>query len=74
MNKHIIIISLMGIFLFPTVPLKSQGEHGAKSPIEILQALKHGNQEIIEKQQKTFQTLDEIIKTTEQIKTLGKRG
>ena len=39
-----------------------------------LQAIQTANKALIEKQQKTLQSLDEMKATAEQLKALGKRG
>lgn len=44
-----------------------------QSPLQILQAMKAKNQELIEKQTQTLQKLDEIEKEAEQLKIFGKR-
>ncbi len=74
MNKYLFIIGLGGLLLLPTPHLNSQSKEEPRISVESLQALKRSNRELIEKQQKTLQKLDELSKTSEQIKILGKRG
>jgi hypothetical protein len=55
--------------------LNSQAPQPAtSSPLAALQAIQAANKALIEKQQKTLQTLDEMKAAAEQIKILGKRG
>jgi hypothetical protein len=46
----------------------------AKSPLEILQAMKTQNATLLEKQTATLLKLDEVAKAAQQIKILGKRS
>ncbi len=53
--------------------LHSQAPAAPKSSLQILQAMKAKNQDLIEKQTLTLQKLDEIEKEAEQLKIFGKR-
>jgi hypothetical protein len=58
--------------LFGTVlPLFSQDTD--KERLEVLQVIRAGNIQLIEKQQKTLQVLEELEKTAEQIRVFSKR-
>ena len=52
----------------------SQAPQASGTMLSNLQAIQATNRALIEKQQKTLQTLDELKSTAEQIKTLTKRG
>lgn len=54
--------------------LHSQAPVAAKSPQQILQAVKLKNQELLEKQAVTLQKLDELEKDAEQLKIFAKRS
>ena len=45
----------------------------AKNPAQMLKALKASNADLIEKQKKTLDSLDEMQKTADQIRILAKR-
>ena len=53
--------------------LHAQAPGAPKSPMQILQAMKAKNQEVIEKQTQTLQKLDDLEKDAEQLKIFGKR-
>ena len=72
--KTFLSLTLSATALFAlALNLHSQTPAAAKSPLEILQAMKAKNQELLEKQAQTLQKLDEIEKESGQIKILGKR-
>ena len=54
--------------------LHSQAPAAAKSPLEILQAMKVKNQELLQKQTQTLIQLEVLEKEAEQIKILAKRS
>ena len=54
--------------------LHSQAPAPAKSPLQILQAMKEKNQELLQKQAQTLIQLDTLEKEAEQIKIFGKRS
>lgn len=54
--------------------LHAQAPAAAKSPQQILQAMKLKNQELLEKQAVTLQKLEELEKDAEQLKIFGKRS
>lgn len=54
--------------------LHSQAPAPAKSPLQVLQAMKVKNQELIQKQAQTLIQLDAMQKEADQIKILGKRS
>ncbi len=45
----------------------------AKNPVQTLQAVKASNADLIDKQKKTLDGLDEMQKTADQIKAFAKR-
>lgn len=47
---------------------------GAKSPQELLAALKASNNELLQKQQKTLEKLDELKKEADQLRIMTKRS
>ena len=72
--KTFLSLTLSATALFAlALNLHSQAPAAAKSPLEILQAMKAKNQELLEKQAQTLQKLDEIEKESGQIKILAKR-
>ena len=61
------------LFLLGTPMLNSQWPSTYVAPLESLKAMKAANVELIQKQQKTLEVLDEMQKTSEEIKIRGKR-
>jgi hypothetical protein len=53
--------------------MESQAPH-EQSALELLQALKKGNDELLEKQQKTLEGLDKIEEQARQLKIFVKRA
>lgn len=72
MKKEIALLIAAAFFPGATV-LHSQTQ-APKSPLQMLQAIKTANAALMESQKKTLETLDEMKKTAEQIKTFGKRS
>ncbi len=68
-----IIFTLAGI-LAMGANLHSQAPAVPKSPLQILQAMKAKNQELIDKQQQTLLQLDTLEKEAEQLKIFAKRS
>jgi hypothetical protein len=66
--------SLAAMILLSATPLNSQSTPATKSPAELLNQLKATNALLLEKQQKTLQTLDALSKEADQIKAFSKRG
>ena len=60
-------------FLALSLNLHSQATIAPKAPLQILQAMKAKNQELIEKQAQTLLKLDELEREAEKIKVLAKR-
>lgn len=74
-TKSFILSSFAAALFFLPASLNSQSPQPASSsPLVALQAIQAANKALIEKQQKTLQTLDEMKAAAEQIKILGKRG
>ena len=71
MKKDILILAAAAFFAGISV-LHSQ-QDAAKSPLQILQSVKASNADLLDKQKKTLDGLDDMQKTADQIKTLGKR-
>ena len=55
-------------------PGRAQAPQQPATALTTLQSIQSANRALIEKQQKTLQTLEQIRATAEQIKVLGKRG
>lgn len=72
--KTLLSVALSAIALFAlSLDLHSQAPVAPATPLQILQAMKAKNQELIEKQTQTLQKLDELEKEADQIKILAKR-
>ena len=73
--KSTLILSFATVALFAlSLNLHSQAPAASKSPIQILQAMKAKNQELIEKQKATLTQLDALEKEAEQMKIFAKRS
>jgi len=67
--------ALAALVFFSAATLKSQAPQPASdSLLANLQTIQTANKALIEKQQKTLQTLDEMKAVADQLKTFGKRG
>ncbi|HWB58295.1 MAG TPA: hypothetical protein VG733_02340 [Chthoniobacteraceae bacterium] len=72
MKKDILILAVAA--LLAGIPmLHSQDAAAAKDPVPMLKALKASNAELIDKQKKTLDTLDDMAKTADQVRILAKR-
>ena len=72
--KTFLTLALSATALFAlALDLHSQAPAAPKSPLEILQAMKAKNQELLEKQTQALQKLDDLEKESGQLKILGKR-
>ena len=73
--KTLLSLTLSAVaFLALAASLHSEAPAAAlPSPLQILQAMKAKNQDLIEKQTATLQKLDELEKEAEQLKIFGKR-
>jgi len=58
----------------PVLHSQAPAPAGAPSARQLLQTVKESNAKLLEQQSKTLQLLDEMEKTSQAIKTLGKRG
>lgn len=56
------------------LPAATHSQAPAQNTVEILQAMKKANAELIEKQQKSLETLDKIEELAKQLKIFGKRA
>ena len=72
MKKDILILAAALLLAGGSV-LRSQDQAAAKNPVEMLKALKASNADLIDKQKKTLDGLDDTQKTADQIRTLAKR-
>ncbi len=61
------------LLLLGTPALNSQWPSTYVAPIDSLKAIKAANVELIQKQEKTLQVLDDLEKTSQEIKIRGKR-
>lgn len=59
---------------FSAASVRSQAPQPPGSTLAGLQQIQTANKAMIEKQQKTLETLDEMKTTAEQLKAFGKRG
>ena len=73
MRKEILMLTAV-VLIFGSAALHSQQSTTPKSTQQILEDLKTSNAALIEQQKKTMDTLDEMQKTADQIKTFGKRS
>jgi len=71
--KRIAILPLIILILSAGV-VKSQAPSGDGSTASDLQALVSSNKDLIDKQQKTLQTLDQIDQAAQQLKIFASRG
>lgn len=65
---------IFAVVLLSISALKSQGNSGPQSAQEILTQLKASNAELIEKQKKTLETLDQMLQEATTIKIWSKRS
>lgn len=73
MKKDHLILAAAVLFL-GIGAVHSQQAQSPKPVLDSVQAMKAVNADIIDKQKKTLDNLDEMIKTAEQIKIMGKRS
>lgn len=74
MKTLLCLVLLFAGFLALGAKLHSQAPTAPKSQVQILQAMKAKNQEIIQKQEQTLLQLDTLEKEAEQIKIFAKRS
>lgn len=72
--KHLLIFSIAATLVLLMNSAQSQAPVAASSVAAQLQAIQAANKTLIEQQNKTLQTLDEMKQTAEQIKAFAKRG
>ena len=80
MKRFLILLSAVAVAAVPVI--HSQAPAPAPAPAaapvaparQLLETLRENNAKLIEQQTKTLQLLDEMEKTSQAIKTLGKRG
>jgi hypothetical protein len=72
--KKLTLPATAAIFFLGGAILHSQMAPAPKSPLQVLQAVKAANDDLLAQQKKTLETLDEMQKTSDQIKVMGKRG
>ena len=72
--KTFLSLTLSATALFAlALNLHSQAPAAPQTPLQILQAMKAKNQELLEKQTQTLLKLDDLEKEAGQLKTFGKR-
>ena len=72
--KTFLSLALSAVALFAlAVNLHSQAPAAPKTPLQILEAMKAKNQELLEKQAQTLLKLDDLEKDSGQLKIFGKR-
>ena len=76
MNRSVLSIGLAITLAFfaSGARLNSQESAVGSSPRQLLAALKASNTELLQKQEKTLQKLDELKKQAEQLRILSKRS
>lgn len=76
MNRTIFSITTTALLFFSSASVNSQAPQLAApgTLLSQLQAIQAANKALIEKQQKTLQSLDEMKAVADQLKVLGKRG
>jgi cell shape-determining protein MreC len=76
MNRTLFIPAAAALLFFSAASVNSQAPQAPSSGtlLSQLQAIQAANKALIEKQQKTLQTLDDIKAAADQLKVLGKRG
>ena len=76
MNRSsLIAVTAFAAFFLSGARLNSQAPlPGLKSPQELLIALKASNADLLQRQQKTLQKLDELKLQAEQLRIMSKRG
>ena len=78
MKRTLIILAAAIGFTATSLTLHSQAPAPAalpaKSPLEQLKAMRDANAKLIEQQAKTLQQLDEMEKTSQSLKMLGRRA
>jgi len=72
MKKELLILTA-AVLLAGSAILHSE-DPAPKSTLQVLQDLKASNATLIDQQKKTIDTLDEMQKTADQIKTFAKRS
>lgn len=72
MKKDALIL-MVAVLLAGVSVLRSQDATAAKDPVQELKALKASNADLIDKQKKTLDRLDDMAKTADQIRILAKR-
>jgi len=72
----LVAVTACGAFFASEARLNSQGMAApvAKSPQELLAVLKASNNELLQKQQKTLEKLDELKKEADQLRIMSKRS
>ena len=78
MKRTLTILMLVAGFTVTGLTLHSQtpapAAQPAKSPLEQLKAMRDSNARLLEQQAKTLQQLDEMEKTSQALKALGRRS
>ena len=72
--KTFLSLTLSAVALFAlALNLHSQAPAAPKTPLQIIEAMKAKNAELIEKQTQTLEKLDDLEKQSGQLKAFGKR-
>ena len=75
MNHRILFITVAALTFFSVASLNSQAPQVSPNTVlASLKAVQESNKALIEKQQKTLETLDALKAAADQLKALGKRG
>jgi hypothetical protein len=71
--KRDMLILIVAVLLAGVSVLRSQDAAAGNDPVATLKTLKASNADLIDKQKKTLDTLDDMVKTADQIRILAKR-
>jgi hypothetical protein len=75
MKRLTSIAAIAGLFFFSAASVNSQAPQvSSRAVLADLQAIQASNKALIEKQQKTLETLDALKTAADQLKAFGKRG
>jgi len=73
MNRILLVITVT-LALFSATSVRSQAPQPPGSTLAGLQSIQRANKALIEKQQTTLETLDDLKAAADQLKAFGKRG
>ena len=74
MKRALSLLAVAAVLGIGSLSLHSQAPAPAGTPLEQLKAIRDQNVKILEQQAATLQKLDELEKTSQTVKVLGKRA